>query len=251
MKQQIGVVVCDTHQLSRNGLVRLLTEEEDIEVASECARGEDAITVGARASSRRASHRHGGPRHRRSRGGEELGKGDGLPQVILIGGPCGRPDSGSCAGERCVRLPYARLCAGGGRDGGAKGGGGAALRRCRGGTGHGHRQVEPRKLSYRHPYRPRADGDGHGQQRIRSADHIRSACGLSPKTVSTYRTRIMRKLGHVERCRAYPSILSARAASSCSKQTRRCSPCNGSTGSEFAPVGRTVQYEGYRTRPPP
>ena len=45
MKQRIGVVVCDTHQLSRNGLIRLLSEEEDIELLGECDRGEDAIRL--------------------------------------------------------------------------------------------------------------------------------------------------------------------------------------------------------------
>ena len=45
MKKPIGVVVCDTHQLSRNGLIRLLAEEEDIELLGECDRGEDAIRL--------------------------------------------------------------------------------------------------------------------------------------------------------------------------------------------------------------
>ena len=45
MKQRIGVVVCDTHQLSRNGLIRLLAEEEDIDLRAECDRGEDAIRL--------------------------------------------------------------------------------------------------------------------------------------------------------------------------------------------------------------
>ena len=45
MKQRIGVVVCDTHQLSRNGLIRLLAEEEDIDLLAECDRGEDAIRL--------------------------------------------------------------------------------------------------------------------------------------------------------------------------------------------------------------
>ena len=45
MKQRIGVVVCDTHQLSRNGLIRLLAEEEGIDLLAECDRGEDAIRL--------------------------------------------------------------------------------------------------------------------------------------------------------------------------------------------------------------
>jgi len=45
MKQRIGVVVCDTHQLSRNGLIRLLSEEEGIDLLAECDRGEDAIRL--------------------------------------------------------------------------------------------------------------------------------------------------------------------------------------------------------------
>ncbi len=45
MKQRIGVVVCDTHQLSRSGLIRLLSEEEGIDLLAECDRGEDAIRL--------------------------------------------------------------------------------------------------------------------------------------------------------------------------------------------------------------
>ena len=45
MKQRIGVVVCDTHRLSRNGLIRILTEEEGIELLGECDRGEDAVRL--------------------------------------------------------------------------------------------------------------------------------------------------------------------------------------------------------------
>ena len=45
MKQSIGVVICDTHQLSRNGLIRLLVEEEGIDLLGECDRGEDAIKL--------------------------------------------------------------------------------------------------------------------------------------------------------------------------------------------------------------
>ena len=45
MKQRIGVVVCDTHRLSRNGLIRILTEEEGIDLLGECDRGEDAVRL--------------------------------------------------------------------------------------------------------------------------------------------------------------------------------------------------------------
>ena len=102
MKQKIGVVVCDTHRLSRNGLIRLLTEELDIDLLGECGRGEDAIRL---------------TRERRADvllidieapdiGGLEvarrLGRSEGLPEVVLIGTHADGPvparalESGAC-----------------------------------------------------------------------------------------------------------------------------------------------------------
>ena len=43
MKQRIGIVVCDTHRLSRDGLVRLLEVEDGIALLKECDRGKEAI----------------------------------------------------------------------------------------------------------------------------------------------------------------------------------------------------------------
>lgn len=85
MKQRTGVVVCDTHRLSRNGLIRILTEEEGIDLLGECDRGEDAVRLVR-------EHRAdvliidmevpdiGGLEVAR-----RLGRGNEVPRVILIG----------------------------------------------------------------------------------------------------------------------------------------------------------------------
>ena len=120
MKQRIGVVVCDTHQLSRNGLTRLLEEEEDIDLLAECDRGEDAIRLVR-------EHRAdvllidmeipdlGGLEVAR-----RLRRTDGSSQVILVGIHAEGPIPARALEKRCQRLPHPRLCAGGSREGGAK-----------------------------------------------------------------------------------------------------------------------------------
>ena len=45
MKASIGVVVCDTYRLARDGIVRLLEEEPGITVLAECDRGEEALRL--------------------------------------------------------------------------------------------------------------------------------------------------------------------------------------------------------------
>ena len=194
MKQQIGVVVCDTHQLSRNGLVRLLTEEEGIEVASECDRGEDAIRLAR-------EHRAdvllidmevpdiGGLEVAR-----RLGKGDGLPQVILIGVHAEGPiparalESGACGyltrGCAPVEVVTAvRRAAEGRRYVDAEVAQGMVIDKLNPGSSP-IATLTARELTVMVMV-----SNGYDRQTISER-----LC-LSPKTVSTYRTRIMRKLG--------------------------------------------------------
>ena len=153
MKQRIGVVVCDTHQLSRNGLIRLLAEEEDIDLLAECDRGEDAIRLVR-------EHRAdvlvidmeipdlGGLEVAR-----RLRRTDGSSQVILVGMHAEGPIPARALESWRERLPHPRLCAGGSREGCAKSGRRTALRRCRGGPEHGHRPVESGPVPDRDPDR--------------------------------------------------------------------------------------------------
>ena len=194
MKQRIGVVVCDTHRLSRNGLIRLLKEEADIDVLGECGRGEDAIRL---------------TRNLRADvllidievpdiGGLEvalrLGRSDGLPEVVLIGTHAEGPiparalESGACGYLTRGCEPKEVV---------------TAVRR----ASEGQRYVDAgvaqsmvvdklnpgsspiSTLTAREFTVMVMVSNGYDRQTISER-----LC-LSPKTVSTYRTRIMRKLG--------------------------------------------------------
>ena len=194
MKQRIGVVVCDTHQLSRNGLIRLLAEEEDIDLLAECDRGEDAIRLAR-------EHRAdvllidmeipdlGGLEVAR-----RLRRTDGSSQVILVGihaeGPIpARALESGASGyltRGCAPLEVVK-----------------AVRRAAEGRRYVDAEVAQSMV---------IDRLNPGQSPIatltaRELTVMVMVCNgydrqtiserlcLSPKTVSTYRTRIMRKLG--------------------------------------------------------
>ena len=194
MKQRIGIVVCDTHRLSRNGLIRLLTEEEDIAMLGECDRGEDAMRL---ASEHRADvllidmevPDVGGLEVAR-----RLGRTDGSPKVILVGTHAEGPiparalESGACGYLTRGCAPVEVV---------------TAVRR----ASEGRRYVDAEvaqsmvidklnpgssplaTLTARELTVMVMVSNGFDRQTISER-----LC-LSPKTVSTYRTRIMRKLG--------------------------------------------------------
>ena len=194
MKQRIGVVVCDTHRLSRNGLIRIITEEEGIDLLGECGRGEDAVRLVR-------EHRAdvliidmevpdiGGLEVAR-----RLGRGNELPRVILIGthaeGPIpARALESGASGYLTRGCEPAEVV--------------TAVRR----ASEGRRYVDAEvaqsmvidklnpassaisTLTARELTVMVMVSNGFDRQTISER-----LC-LSPKTVSTYRTRIMRKLG--------------------------------------------------------
>ena len=194
MKQRIGVVVCDTHQLSRNGLIRLLAEEEDIDLLAECDRGEDAIRLVR-------EHRAdvllidmeipdlGGLEVAR-----RLRRTDGSSQVILVGIHAEGPiparalESGAsgyltrgCAPVEVVKA--VRRAAEGRRYVDAEVAQSMVIDRLNPG------QSPIANLTARELTVMVMVCNGYDRQTISER-----LC-LSPKTVSTYRTRIMRKLG--------------------------------------------------------
>ena len=194
MKQRIGVVVCDTYRLSRSGIFRLLAEEVDIELLGECSRGEDAL---------RMTREHqadvllidievpdiGGLEVAR-----RLSRGNGLPEVVLIGVHADGPiparalESGAC-GYLTRSCEPAEVV--------------TAVRRASEGQRYVDAEVAQSMVINR--LNPESSpiamltgreltvmimvSNGHCRQTISER-----LC-LSPKTVSTYRTRIMRKLG--------------------------------------------------------
>ena len=194
MKQRIGVVVCDTHRLSRDGLIRLLAEEEDIGLLGECDRGEDAIRV---ARERQADvllvdmevPDIGGLEVAR-----RLDRGTGHPGIILIGTHANGPiparslESGACCYLTRGCAPAEVV---------------TAVRRAS--EGRRYVDAEVAQCMVVEKLNPSSSpiatltareltvmvmvSSGYDRQTISER-----LC-LSPKTVSTYRTRIMRKLG--------------------------------------------------------
>ena len=219
-------------------------------MASECARGEDAIRLAR-------EHRAdvllidmevpdiGGLEVAR-----RLGKGDGLPQVILIGVHAEGPiparalESGACGyltrGCAPVEVVTAvRRAAEGRRYVDAEVAQGMVIDKLNPGSSP-IATLTARELTVMVMV-----SNGYDRQTISER-----LC-LSPKTVSTYRTRIMRKLGTSNDVELTPSILSARAARAARNRLGVAVLAMAPRAANFAPVGRTVQYEGHRTRPPP
>ena len=194
MKQRIGVVVCDTHRLSRHGLMRILTEEEDIDLLGECDRGEDAIRLVR-------EHRAdvllidieipdiGGLEVAR-----RLGRSSELPRVILIGTHAEGPiparalESGACGYltrgcEPAEVVTAVRRASEGRRYVDAEVAQSMVIDRLNPGSS-AIATLTARELTVMVMV-----SSGYDRQTISER-----LC-LSPKTVSTYRTRIMRKLG--------------------------------------------------------
>ena len=194
MKQSIGVVVCDTHQLSRNGLIRLLTEEEDIDLLGECGRGEDAIRMTREQRADVLLIDIEAPDTGGLEVARRLGRSEGPPEVVLIGTHADGPvparalESGACGylTRGCEPREVAtavRRAAEGQRYVDAEVAQGIVVDRL-------NPQSSPiSTLTARELTVLVLVSSGYDRQTI-----SRRLC-LSPKTVSTYRTRIMRKLG--------------------------------------------------------
>ena len=194
MKQRIGVVVCDTHRLSRVGLVRLLAEEDDIDLLGECDRGEEAIRM---------------MRDQRADvllvdvevpdlGGLEvarrLGRGVGRRGIVLIGTHADGPiparclESGACCYLTRGCEPTEVV---------------TAVRR----ASEGRRYVDADVAQSMIVEKLNPNDSPIATLTARELTVMVMVCSgydrqtiserlcLSPKTVSTYRTRIMRKLG--------------------------------------------------------
>lgn len=194
MKRRIGVVVCDTHRLSRNGLIRLLTEEEDIDLLGECSHGEDAIRLTRKLRADVLLIDMEVPDIGGLEAARRLGRSEGPPEVVLIGNHAEGPiparalESGAC-GYLTRGCEPAEVV--------------TAVRR----AAEGRRYVDAAvaqsmvvdklnpgsspisTLTARELTVMVMVSNGHDRQTISER-----LC-LSPKTVSTYRTRIMRKLG--------------------------------------------------------
>ena len=194
MKQQIGVVVCDTHQLSRNGLIRLLAEEEDIDLLAECDRGEDAIRLVREHQADVLLIDMEIPDLGGLEVARRLRRADGSSQVILVGVHAEGPiparalESGAsgyltrgCAPVEVVKA--VRRAAEGRRYVDAEVAQSMVIDRLNPG------QSPIATLTARELTVMVMVCNGYDRQTISER-----LC-LSPKTVSTYRTRIMRKLG--------------------------------------------------------
>ena len=194
MKQRIGVVVCDTHQLSRNGLIRLLAEEEDIDLLAECDRGEDAIRLVREQQADVLVIDMEIPDLGGLEVARRLRRTDGSSQVILVGMHAEGPiparalESGAsgyltrgCAPVEVVKA--VRRAAEGRRYVDAEVAQSMVIDRLNPG------QSPIATLTARELTVMVMVCNGYDRQTISER-----LC-LSPKTVSTYRTRIMRKLG--------------------------------------------------------
>ena len=194
MKQRIGVVVCDTHQLSRNGLIRLLAEEEGIDLLAECDRGEDAIRLVREHQADVLLIDMEIPDLGGLEVARRLRRTDGSSQVILVGIHAEGPiparalESGAsgyltrgCAPAEVVKA--VRRAAEGRRYVDAEVAQSMVIDRLNPG------QSPIATLTARELTVMVMVCNGYDRQTISER-----LC-LSPKTVSTYRTRIMRKLG--------------------------------------------------------
>ena len=194
MKQKIGVVVCDTHRLSRSGLIRLLTEEVEMDLLGECRRGEDAIRLTRERRADVLLIDIGAPDIGGLEVARRLSRSEGLPKVVLIGTHADGPiparalESGACGYltrgcEPREVVTAVRKAAEGQRYVDAEVAQGMVVER-----------LNPRSspistLTARELTVLVLVSSGYDRQTI-----SKRLC-LSPKTVSTYRTRIMRKLG--------------------------------------------------------
>jgi len=194
MKQRIGVVVCDTHRLSRNGLTRLLKEEEDIDLLSECDRGEDAIRLAREYPADVLLIDMEVPDIGGLEVARRLGRTNGSPQVILVGTHAEGPiparalESGACGylTRGCAPIEVVtavRRASEGRRYVDAEVAQGMVIDKLNPGSSP-IATLTARELTVMVMV-----SNGYDRQTISER-----LC-LSPKTVSTYRTRIMRKLG--------------------------------------------------------
>ena len=194
MKQRIGVVVCDTHRLSRNGLIRLLTEEANIALLGECGRGEDAIRLTRKLRADVLLIDMEVPDIGGLEVARRLGRNQGPPEVVLIGNHAEGPiparalESGACGyltrGCDPVEVVTAvRRAAEGQRYVDAGVAQSMVVEKLNPGSSP-ISMLTPRELTVMVMV-----SNGYDRQTISER-----LC-LSPKTVSTYRTRIMRKLG--------------------------------------------------------
>ena len=194
MKQRIGVLVCDTHRLSRDGLVRLLEQEEDIRLLAECDRGEDAIRKSRELRADALLVDMEVPDIGGLEVARRLGRGDGHPGIVLIGTHADGPiparslESGACCYltrgcEPAEVVTAVRRAAEGRRYVDAE------VAQCMIGERLNPSSSPIAALTARELTVMVMVSSGFDRQTISER-----LC-LSPKTVSTYRTRIMRKLG--------------------------------------------------------
>ena len=194
MKQRIGVVVCDTHRLSRNGLVRILTEAQDIDLLGECDRGEDAVRLVREHQADVLLIDIEVPDIGGLEVARRLDRGNELPRVILIGthaeGPIPARALESGASGYLTRgcQPIEVV---------------TAIRRASEGRRYVYAEVAQSMVIDR--LNPGSSAIATLTARELTVlvmvssgfdrQTISERLCLSPKTVSTYRTRIMRKLG--------------------------------------------------------
>ena len=194
MKQHIGIVVCDTHRLSRDGLVRLLEAEEHIDLLKECDRGEDAIRAARETRADVLVVDIGVPDMGGLEVARRLARGAEQPGIVLIGTHADGPiparslESGACCyltrGCEPEEVVTAVCLAAEGRryvD--------AAAAQCMIVEKLNPSSSPIAALTARELTVMVMVSSGYDRQTISER-----LC-LSPKTVSTYRTRIMRKLG--------------------------------------------------------
>ena len=194
MKPRIGLVLCDTHQLSRSGLVRLLAAEDDIDLLGECDRGEDAIRLVREHQADVLLIDMEIPDLGGLEVARRLGRTNSSPQVILVGSQAEGPipgralESGACAYLSRGCAPKEVV---------------TAVRR----ASEGRRYIDAAVAQSIVIDKLNPDSSPIASLTARELTVMVMVCNgydrqtiserlcLSPKTVSTYRTRIMRKLG--------------------------------------------------------